>query len=327
MHAGIIDWLTAKGLLYHYDVNMYSNPLDWGFISEEVLRSQDVILLIGFYLAPGGDPAECCRLGGHYVTVAGVDAGAGKIAISDPSLDVNNPIPVDHNDAANVSHDIYDVLVMDHQLCEPLSGGLFMPDYPAETQWDAYYRQNGDATCADIITGPVFAILEYAEIICPNEDCEGQLPGDADNDGDIDIDDIVYLTTFIHGGGPAPNPLANGDPNGDCKINNGDILYLTLFLNSGGSPPVECTCVDPALGICCYGMTGNIDYDPLDIQDIDDLVYFVEYQFGQPVAGPAPPCLEEANTDGIEGIDIADLVLMVDYQFNQGPAPVQCPTK
>jgi hypothetical protein len=48
------------------------------------------------------------RLKGHFVTCAGVNSNLSKIAISDPELNAMNPTG-DHNDAANVSHDIYSV--------------------------------------------------------------------------------------------------------------------------------------------------------------------------------------------------------------------------
>ncbi|MDH3889925.1 MAG: VCBS domain-containing protein [candidate division Zixibacteria bacterium] len=73
---------------------------------------------------------------------------------------------------------------------------------------------------------------------------------------------------------------------------------------------------------CCVGTRGNIDYDTGDVTDISDLVYIIDYMFN---AGPAPPCLEEADIDGSGEINIGDLVYLVDYMFNDGPAPQACP--
>jgi hypothetical protein len=44
-------------------------------------------------------------------------------------------------------------------------------------------------------------------------------------------------------------------------------------------------------------------------------------------AGPPPPCLDEGNVDGdaLELIDISDLVYLVDFMFTAGPAPAPCP--
>lgn len=152
--------------------------------------------------------------------------------------------------------------------------------------------------------------------------CEGQSPGDANNDSNIDINDVVYLTEFIYLHSSAPGPLANGDPNGDCMINIGDLIYLSAYINAGGMAPVDCTCQNPDPTKCCYGITGNIEYDPEDIVDITDLVYFVDFQFRN---GDAPPCLDEADIDGIAGIDIGDLVYLVNYQFRNGDALPLCP--
>ena len=74
--------------------------------------------------------------------------------------------------------------------------------------------------------------------------------------------------------------------------------------------------------LCCEGMRGNVNDDPTGMIDISDLVYLVDYMF---TGGPMPPCLDEANVNGIEVIDISDLVYMVDYMFSGGPPPVVCP--
>ena len=44
--------------------------------------------------------------------------------------------------------------------------------------------------------------------------------------------------------------------------------------------------------------------------------------------GPEPPCMEEANVNGMDGsevIDIADLVYLIDYMFLDGEPPPPCP--
>ena len=75
---------------------------------------------------------------------------------------------------------------------------------------------------------------------------------------------------------------------------------------------------------CCTDIRGNIDNDPLDVIDISDLVYLVDFMF---TGGLEPTCLEEANVDGDSEklIDISDLVALVDYMFTNGQAPAICP--
>ncbi len=65
----------------------------------------------------------------------------------------------------------------------------------------------------------------------------GALCGDANGDGAIGPDDIVYIGNFLFWGGPQPvSPL---DPNGDGVWDNLDILYLANFLYWGGPAPCE----------------------------------------------------------------------------------------
>lgn len=157
------------------------------------------------------------------------------------------------------------------------------------------------------------------------DSCGIQIPGDADGSGTVDISDVVYLVSFLNGVGPAPVMLANGDPNGDCLINVGDVIYLSA-IPTGGPPPVECTCVNPSVDLCCFGMRGNVDYDMQDGVDVSDLLYIIDYSFLQP-PGPEPPCMDEADVDGLDGVNISDILYLVDYMFLEipGPAPVSCP--
>ena len=72
----------------------------------------------------------------------------------------------------------------------------------------------------------------------------------------------------------------------------------------------------------CVGNRGNINGFAGDVIDISDLVYLVEYMFGE---GPPPPCFEEADVNGNGTLDIADLVYLVQYMFSGGPEPEPCP--
>jgi hypothetical protein len=71
--------------------------------------------------------------------------------------------------------------------------------------------------------------------------------GDCNNDGLIDIDDIVYLINYAYGGGPEPVPHPqNGNANcsnegmnpGDIDID--DIVYLINHVIGGGPEPPDC---------------------------------------------------------------------------------------
>ena len=105
------------------------------------------------YYNPMYDKAE-----GHFVTCAGVDQQGLQIAFSDPDFNINTPAATDHNDAKNVSHDIYNVVVG-------------TPDPSINCTWYITgYPSNANYT-----------VVEAAIVICslhtltPNLDCTGSL--------------------------------------------------------------------------------------------------------------------------------------------------------
>ncbi len=121
------SWLRAKNLRSEYTDQIVMAPA-FTQVEKEVNKSEDVVLLLGFYWPMGPQWVRC---GGHYVTAAGVDSVNGTITISDPFLNNAEPPPMgnggpgrvrgpnhidhapglnpppDHDDARNVSHDRY----------------------------------------------------------------------------------------------------------------------------------------------------------------------------------------------------------------------------
>jgi hypothetical protein len=63
--------------------------------------------------------------------------------------------------------------------------------------------------------------------------------GDANNDGKINIADVIFLTNYLFIAGPPPDPWAQGDVNCDSQINSEDVVYLMNFLFQGGPFPCE----------------------------------------------------------------------------------------
>jgi len=61
--------------------------------------------------------------------------------------------------------------------------------------------------------------------------------GDADASGEVDIDDVVYLITYIFSGGPAPDPLESGDTDCSGGVDIDDVVYLIAYIFSGGNAP------------------------------------------------------------------------------------------
>jgi len=70
--------------------------------------------------------------------------------------------------------------------------------------------------------------------------------GDVNNDGIINVGDIVYLVGYLYRGGPAPVPMTCvGDVNNDDIVNVGDIVYLVGYLYRGGAAPSPLCCTPP----------------------------------------------------------------------------------
>jgi hypothetical protein len=61
--------------------------------------------------------------------------------------------------------------------------------------------------------------------------------GDANNDNNISVSDVVYLISYLFKGGPPPNPQIEGDANGDGQVSVADVVYVINYLFKGGPPP------------------------------------------------------------------------------------------
>ena len=81
-------------------------------------------------------------------------------------------------------------------------------------------------------------------------------------------------------------------------------------------------------GACCFGPRGNVDGSSESTPggvgiDIADLTYMVSWMFR---AGPAPPCLEEADINASGGeVNIADLTYLARWMFLGDIPPPDCP--
>jgi hypothetical protein len=62
-------------------------------------------------------------------------------------------------------------------------------------------------------------------------------PGDANDDGLVNLGDAVYLLNYLFKGGLPPAPNGAGDTNDDGVVNLGDVVYLLNYLFKGGPPP------------------------------------------------------------------------------------------
>jgi hypothetical protein len=166
---------------YHFALKetTYTKP-SLTVMEDSLKKCQDIILLLGFWQSKGG----WYRIGGHYVTMAGVCSSIPMVALSDPA---RNPAeagwpgrvrPEDHplhsmgdtlhNDPEYVSHDAY--VVWPSPALSP--GGTWqLPDYPVYQSIAGFTRQNFETWEKPLFdyydqTLAVFSEVEYAIMIC-----------------------------------------------------------------------------------------------------------------------------------------------------------------
>ncbi len=107
---------------------------------------------------------------------------------------------------------------------------------------------------------------------------------------------------------------------------NGNLIDALAAYN--GLSFLEAAVVGGGMSDCCV-IRGDVDHSGEMVQ-ISDLVALVKYLFVFDDSFE-PPCLEEANVDGLPGtagpVDLSDLIFMVDYMFNGGAPIPPCPVQ
>jgi hypothetical protein len=168
MEAGLNTWLTNKGLRDDYTDSVVTFPT-FEFLAGELEKSQNLILLIGFYAAPG----TCCRYGGHYVNMVGVDGDKMRIGIADPFTAY--PPGFDYskmylkNDAGNVDYEVYQAAVLDDASCIH-DGTLHLQDYFPTWMWMQFESINGGFSQCMSGADSAYAIIEQVLVVCPTSE-------------------------------------------------------------------------------------------------------------------------------------------------------------
>jgi hypothetical protein len=237
-------------------VRIYEQPTFW-LADSLVSQHGNLILLLGFWYFEGN---RWWRVGGHYVTVAGVNPVEVYIAFSDPFFDnaengaagrvlsgawiPHTPVPhtdsTIHNDPGNVSHDIYSP---DLSFSNP-AGVWRIPDYAVYSDVDSFmtifYDQNVPEEFVSMTqaysTGyPVSTVVEYAVLVDAMD-----YRGDVNRDGMTELGDIIFLINYLFKQEAAPDPIYSGDLNCDRVVELGDIIFLLNYLFRDEAVPRCC---------------------------------------------------------------------------------------
>lgn len=121
--------------------------------------------------------------------------------------------------------------------------------YDRETINSKSMRDFAEQNASDSIEPSSIEILSAIQSIPPATEQALQSPfhlaicGDPDNSGSIDIDDVVYLISYIFSGGPPPEPEAcAGDADGSGSVDIDDVVFLIAYIFTGGPQPEAGCC-------------------------------------------------------------------------------------
>jgi hypothetical protein len=204
MERGIDDFLQYYCAVCVHETT-YTKPT-FEEVRAEVKKSEDVILLLGFWKGQS-------RIGGHYVTVSCVDTLTRTIKINDPYFDWETHPPFEfditkHNDALNVSRDIYTV---DTSTTPGAVWGL--ADYldGKQNYVSTFFGQNVPDSLkryqAPSYQVPTHVAVEYAVAISPCEGNGQQCVADLDIEDNRGSLSANTMQAFI---GPPTSPYSIG---------------------------------------------------------------------------------------------------------------------
>jgi hypothetical protein len=123
------------------------------------------------------------------------------------------------------------------------NGSLFRLDNTAGDLSDPGISENSyiDTTVDDAFEYEYLVIAEdasgnysplQAPFVCGNADGSG-------GDSPIDIDDVVFLLSYIFAGGLAPDPIESGDADCSGFIDIDDVIYILTYAFIDGPAPCD----------------------------------------------------------------------------------------
>jgi len=90
-------------------------------------------------------------------------------------------------------------------------------------------------------------IMNNYEVASREDSCCCNTPGDANNDGGVNILDVTYIIYYLYKDGPYFTCPAEADATGNCGINILDVTRIIGYLYKDGLPPI---CPSTACDLC-----------------------------------------------------------------------------
>jgi hypothetical protein len=122
----------------------------------------------------------------------------------------------------------------------PVYGALVCLYKEGEVFETGYTDLNGEVTLypSPVTMGEVYVTVTAHNCLPHQGTMEvSSKVGDANNDGSIDVADVLFLVNYLFLGGSGPDPWENGDANCDGEIDVEDIVFLITYLFQGGAAP------------------------------------------------------------------------------------------
>lgn len=219
-------------------------PLPDGYPNSIIHLPQDSIWYTGYQ----GTPADTLDIPIYFSN--GLDAGGVSFRVEYPSQALEFVSSSTSGSRLPPEWDVVSVYERDSGLMVYATSGIENPNTyqlapgdgllmtlkfavlnPPESLVDFHFERlqnDGQANGYARLEGPLwrFASLQQVE----SHIYFSFLHGDADGSGWIDIDDVVYLITYIFNGGPAPQPYETGDFNRDFIVDIDDVVGLIAYI-------------------------------------------------------------------------------------------------
>jgi hypothetical protein len=292
MVSGIQNYIRDHGLQDKFYVDLLAKPT-FDCIAGEVKRCEDSILLLGFWQPSPHSPSGFVRIGGHFVTVPGVDSNNSLIYFCDPYTDNAeltgqgyvypppphaHPAPPDrvHNNATFVSFDAYTANTAGPS---PSPGGTLGIYYNLTQYYDLFsnvQEQNCPHEFENMqgtynMSLPVFTEVEYGVFMSPTPPPMYWKPGHPDYapSGMVDFDERQWgtrnWTDLIWHTWSYCAPVAEAN----------SLWWLDSEFESGSTPPP--TMSDHFNLVTSYNASGWDDHDPRNVPYlIEHLAYLMD---------------------------------------------------